>query len=207
MNTPLAATLNGFALCASLIMAIGAQNAFVLRQGIARKQMLLTALTCSLCDLVLMSAGVLGMGKILQTMPQLQFWMALCGALFVFYYGAMALKKSFHPDTLQGEAHAAGLDRPIAVIAAGLGFSILNPHALLDTVVLVGGIGAQQASADQPFFLLGAVSFSFVWFFSLAFAASQLTPLFAKPLAWRILDGLIAAMMFAIGVSLLRSIL
>nr|WP_314899483.1 LysE/ArgO family amino acid transporter [uncultured Deefgea sp.] len=206
MSTPLAATLNGFALCASLIMAIGAQNAFVMRQGIARKQQFLTALTCSLCDLVLMSAGVLGMGKILQSMPQLQFWMALGGALFVFAYGALALKKSLHPDALDSKQLQQGLDRPWAVVAAGLGFSILNPHALLDTVVLVGGIGAQQASIDQPFFLLGAVGFSFVWFFSLAFAASQLSPWFAKPMAWRILDGLIALMMFAIGVSLLRSI-
>ncbi|HSC79149.1 MAG TPA: LysE/ArgO family amino acid transporter, partial [Chitinolyticbacter sp.] len=188
---------------ASLIMAIGAQNAFVLRQGIARQQVFLTALTCSLCDLVLMSAGVAGMGALLARYPDLQFWMALGGALFVLGYGALAAKKAIHPDTLALNSQQ-GIARPGAVILAGLGFSVLNPHAILDTVVLVGGIGAQQSAAARPWFLLGAVGYAFVWFFSLAFGASQLTPLFKNPTAWRILDLAIAAMMFAIAVSLLR---
>ncbi|WP_035055509.1 LysE/ArgO family amino acid transporter [Andreprevotia chitinilytica] len=199
-----ASFLNGMALTASLIMAVGAQNAFVLRQGIARRYMFLTALVCSLCDLVLMSAGVAGMGELLAAAPGLQHWMAIGGAIFVTWYGAMALKKAVHPGTLSPDANQ-GLANPKAVVIAALGFSVLNPHALLDTIVLVGGIGAQQPVADRPIFLAGAVGFSFIWFFSLAFGASQLTPLFKKPAAWRILDLLIAVMMFGIAWTLIKT--
>ncbi|UXY16983.1 LysE/ArgO family amino acid transporter [Chitiniphilus purpureus] len=202
----LASIFQGAALTASLIMAIGAQNAFVLRQGIARQQRLLTALTCSVCDLVLMSAGVAGMGALLARYPQLQYWMALGGAAFVLWYGLAALRKALHPGALTVTTQQ-GLARPGAVVLAALGFSMLNPHALLDTVVLVGGIGAQQPAAARPWFLLGAVGFSFIWFFSLALAASCLTPLFKRPGAWRVFDLLIAVMMFAIAASLLRNTL
>ncbi|SMC20580.1 L-lysine exporter family protein LysE/ArgO [Andreprevotia lacus DSM 23236] len=195
--------LKGMALTASLIMAIGAQNAFVLRQGITRRHIFLTALTCSLCDLLLMSAGVAGMGSLLAAAPGLQRWMALAGALFVLWYGAMALRKALHPGTLAPEA-TQGIANPKAVVLAALGFSLLNPHALLDTIVLVGSVGAQQPAAERPLFLAGAVSFSFIWFFSLALGASKLTPLFKNPTAWRILDVLIAAMMFTIAWGLFR---
>lgn len=194
----------GMALCASLIMAIGAQNAFVLRQGIIRQHLFTAALTCIACDFVLMSAGVLGMGKMLQAMPQLQSWMALGGALFVFWFGTQSLKKALKPSAMTIDVAAQETQTVKSVIVAALGFSVLNPHAILDTVVLVGGIGAQQAPAQQPMFLLGAVSFSALWFLSLAYGASKLAPLFAKPAAWRVLDGAIAAMMFAIGISLLK---
>lgn len=194
----------GMALCASLIMAIGAQNAFVLRQGITRQHLFVAAMTCVTCDMLLMSAGILGMGKMLQTLPQLEVWMALAGAAFVFWFGWQSLKKAFKPAALVMDANTQGVASAKGVILAALGFSILNPHAILDTVVLVGGIGAQQDPANQPMFLLGAVSFSGLWFFSLAFGASKLAPLFAKPLAWRVLDALIALMMCAIGVSLLK---
>ncbi|KAF0814428.1 Arginine exporter protein ArgO [Andreprevotia sp. IGB-42] len=193
----------GMALTASLIMAIGAQNAFVLRQGITHRHMFLTALTCSLCDLVLMSAGVAGMGHLLAAAPGLQRWMALAGAVFVLWYGLMALKKAIHPGVLAPEA-TQGIANPKAVVLAALGFSLLNPHSILDTVVLVGSVGAQQPLAERPLFLAGAVSFSFIWFFALAFGASKLTPLFKKPVAWRILDILIAIMMFAIAWSLIK---
>jgi len=199
----LAIFFKGMALTASLIMAIGAQNAFVLRQGITRRHLFLTALTCSLCDLVLMSAGVAGMGGLLAAAPDLQRWMALGGALFVLWYGLMAFKKALHPGVLAPEA-TQGIADPKAVVLAALGFSLLNPHALLDTLVLVGGVGAQQPAAERPLFVAGAVSFSFIWFFSLAFGASRLTPLFKNPLAWRILDILIGLMMLAIAWSLVR---
>ncbi|WP_245575304.1 LysE/ArgO family amino acid transporter [Chitinibacter tainanensis] len=194
----------GMGLCASLIMAIGAQNAFVLRQGITRQYIFVAAITCVLCDFVLMAAGMLGMGKMLQMLPGLQAWMALGGALFVWWFGWGALQKAFRPTAMQLDTQTEQQQTTKSVILAALGFSLLNPHAILDTVVLVGGIGAQQAPANQPMFLLGAVSFSCLWFFSLAFGASKLAPLFARPLAWRILDGLIALMMGAIGLSLLR---
>ncbi|WP_373975752.1 LysE/ArgO family amino acid transporter [Chitinibacter sp. SCUT-21] len=194
----------GMALCASLIMAIGAQNAFVLRQGISRQHLFTAAMTCIFCDFLLMSAGVLGMGKMLQALPDLQVWMAIAGALFVFWFGFQSLKKAFKPQAMVLDQSEQEAKTAKSVIFAALGFSILNPHAILDTVVLVGGIGAQQAPANQPMFLMGAVSFSALWFLSLAYGASKLAPLFAKPIAWRILDGLIALMMAAIGVSLLK---
>lgn len=206
MSPAFHATLNGIALSSSLIMAIGAQNTYVLRQGLARRHMWLTALICALMDLLLMSAGVAGMGSLLQTLPDLQRWMALGGAIFVFWYGSRALKNALHPGIISADPADHGLATPRAVILAGLAFSLLNPHAILDTVVLVGSIGAQQAPADRPFFLLGAAGASFIWFFSLVFGASKLAPLFAKPLAWRILDCLIGLMMFAIGISLLRMV-
>ncbi|GHD55657.1 LysE/ArgO family amino acid transporter [Jeongeupia chitinilytica] len=202
--SPLSATLNGLMLSASLIMAIGAQNAFVLRQGIARQQLFLTAFCCGLWDLVMMGAGILGMGTLLAAAPGLQRWMALFGAAFVFWYGLGALRKALRPTTLAPDV-ARGIATPRAVFMATLGFSFLNPHALLDTIVLVGGIGAQQPADARPWFLLGAAGFSFIWFFSLTFAATRLTPLFRDPRAWRILDLLIALMMFAIALSLVRS--
>ncbi|WP_410498455.1 LysE/ArgO family amino acid transporter [Chitinibacter sp. S2-10] len=196
--------LQGMALCASLIMAIGAQNAFILRQGIARQNLLIAVATCIGCDFLLMSAGVFGMGKILQSLPQLQQWMALAGAAFVFWFGWQSLQKALRPASLQlNDLTKRSTAR--SVVLAALGFSLLNPHAILDTVVLVGSIGAQQAPSNQPAFVLGAVSFSTLWFVSLGFGASKLAPLFAKPVAWRILDTLIAIMMVAIGVSLLRT--
>jgi L-lysine exporter family protein LysE/ArgO len=194
----------GMGLCASLIMAIGAQNAFILRQGITRKHIFTAAITCISCDILLMSAGVLGMGKILQSLPQLQVWMAWAGAAFVFWFGWQSLQKAFRPSAMVVDMQNQGIQTAKGVVIAALGFSLLNPHAILDTVVLVGGIGAQQEAADRPMFLLGAISFSGFWFFSLAFGASKLAPLFAKPVAWRVLDVLIALMMGAIGISLLR---
>ncbi|NHQ86312.1 amino acid transporter [Iodobacter sp. HSC-16F04] len=195
---------NGAALSASLIMAIGAQNTFVLRQGLTRQHIFLTALICSLCDLVLMSIGVAGMGHALNTMPDLQRWMAIFGTVFVLWYGFNAFKKALHPDVLGDDHRERAFVTPGKVILAGLAFSLLNPHALLDTVVLVGSIGAQQAPAERPLFVLGAVGFSFVWFFSLAYGSSKLSHLFNKPLAWRILDILIGFMMLAIAVSLIK---
>ncbi|WP_348944477.1 LysE/ArgO family amino acid transporter [Chitinibacter sp. FCG-7] len=194
----------GMALCASLIMAIGAQNAFILRQGISRQHLFIAVITCIGCDFLLMSAGVLGMGKILQTLPELQSWMALAGAVFVFWFGWQALQKAIRPGQLQIDDATRSARTAKSVVVAALGFSLLNPHAILDTVVLVGGIGAQQAPANQPIFVLGAVSFSCLWFFSLAYGASKLAPLFAKPAAWRVLEALIALMMVAIGISLLK---
>ena len=200
----IAAILNGTALSASLIMAIGAQNTFVLRQGLTRQHIFLTALICSLCDLLLMSAGVAGMGHALNAMPDLQRWMALFGAVFVLWYGFNAFKKALHPETLSDDHRERAFGTPGKVILAGLAFSLLNPHALLDTVVLVGSIGAQQAPAERPFFVLGAVGFSFTWFFSLAYGSSKLSALFSKPVAWRILDILIGLMMLVIAYSLIK---
>ncbi len=200
----LSVTLNGFVLSASLIMAIGAQNAFVLRQGLMRRHLWLTALTCALLDLLLMGTGIAGMGQALEALPHLQSWMALGGAVFVGWYGIRALKKALYPQALASNPAEQAPSTARAVVLASLAFSLLNPHALLDTVVLVGSIGAQQTPAARPFFLLGSAGASFLWFFSLAFGASKLAPLFSRPIAWRILDLLIGIMMLAIGVSLLR---
>lgn len=194
--------IKGLALSASLIMAIGAQNAFVLRQGIQRSHVFLTAFTCATCDLILMGAGVFGMGALFSTYPALSYYAAWGGAVFVGCYGLRALRFALRPSGLIARGLATQTGK--AVFLSALGFSFLNPHALLDTVVLVGSIGSQQPRAYQPAFVLGAAGFSFIWFFGLCYGATRLAPLFARPGAWRILDCLIALLMFAIAYSLVR---
>ncbi|MDW5417505.1 MULTISPECIES: LysE/ArgO family amino acid transporter [unclassified Iodobacter] len=200
----IATILNGAALSASLIMAIGAQNTFVLRQGLTRQHIFLTALMCTLCDLFLMSLGVAGMGHLLAAMPNLQRWMAIFGTVFVLWYGFNAFKNALHPSTLADDHRERAFGTPSKVILAGLAFSFLNPHSLLDTVVLVGSIGAQQLASERPFFVMGAVGFSAIWFFSLAYGSSKLSHLFSSPKAWRILDIAIGFMMLAIAYSLIK---
>jgi L-lysine exporter family protein LysE/ArgO len=192
--------LKGLMLSASLIMAIGPQNAFVLRQGIQRSQVFLTALICASCDLIMMGAGVFGMSAVLAAYPTFTRYAAWAGAIFVTWYGLRALLSALKHSGMTPTGKA--IQTPKAIILTALAFSFLNPHAILDTVILVGSIGAQQ---PMPLaFLLGAAGFSFIWFFGLAYGATKLAPFFARSISWRILDGLIALMMFAIAVSLIR---
>jgi L-lysine exporter family protein LysE/ArgO len=208
VNHPaVAAAATGFALGASLIVAIGAQNAFVLRQGLAREHAGAVAALCALCDALLMSAGVLGMGRAIEAVPGLAPALALIGAAFLAAYGARALHRAWRPAALQAAGSAAPRSRA-QVLAQAAAFTLLNPHVYLDTVLLVGGVGAQQAAgAPRAAFLAGACSASAVWFFGLAYAARRLAPLFARPAAWRVLDGLIGVTMWTLAAVLLRSAL
>lgn len=199
------AFLPGFFLSLSLIAAIGAQNAFVLRQGIQGAHVFAVCLTCAASDAVLVTAGVAGFGSLVAAIPWVETVFALAGAAFLLAYGA----RSFWNACLRPAALAAsGADsRGLrGTIAACLAFTWLNPHVYLDTVVLLGSVSTQYG--DRRFvFGLGAVLASFLFFFALGFGARLLAPLFAVHATWRILDVLIGILMTALGFKLLAGIL
>lgn len=195
--------VEGFALGASLIMAIGVQNAFVLKQGLKRQHLLLTALTCSLCDSLLIVLGVTGIEVLTEDFPTLTIFMRWGGALFLLVYGLRSFWSVFHPHAL-----VAALDNPsktskLATFLALLGFTFLNPHTYIDTFLLLGTIGAEQAPHEQVPFMIGAVSASTVWFFGLTYGASTLSPLFKNPRAWQVLDTIMGIVMIGIAISLI----
>lgn len=187
--------LHGSMTSAGLIMAIGAQNAFVLKQGILRHQIFMTAFFCFLCDSLLIVLGVYGLGSMLAQNESLLLAAKWGGGLFLFWYGLRSFRAAFTTTALTIEDHP---DRPswLETMMNLVAFTFLNPHVYLDTVVLLGGIGAQLPQVEQPFFILGAMISSFVWFFGLCYGARILAPIFSKPLAWKVLDVLIGCMMW-----------
>jgi L-lysine exporter family protein LysE/ArgO len=187
---------------AGLIIAIGAQNAFVLKQGILKNHVFITALICALVDAALIGVGVGGFGVLLTTNWLLLSLARWGGAVFLFYYGFRSFRAVFKSETLKFGGTPERLDLKMTV-GTVLALSILNPHVYLDTVVLLGSIGAQFPESERLFFALGAILISFIWFFSLGYGARYLAPLFQKPLAWKILDFLIGCIMCAIALSLL----
>jgi L-lysine exporter family protein LysE/ArgO len=193
------AALAGFTLGLSLILAIGAQNAFVLRQGLARRHVFPVVLTCALSDAVLIAAGVWGMGALGAAWPWFAPAMRLGGAAFLIWYGARALYAAWRGgETMRASGGSDGLG---AALAACLAFTWLNPHVYLDTVVLLGAVAAQYD--NRAAFGAGAILASFAFFFALGYGARALAPVFARPLAWRILDAAIGLTMFALATALL----
>ncbi len=195
----------GLGLGAGLIIAIGAQNAFVLRQGLKKQHVFFTALVCTLCDAALITLGVAGFGSVVASYPVLTNLAAWGGAAFLFVYGWRAFLAVFKAAGLEAEGSAT-LSRRDAVLTA-LAVSLLNPHVYLDTVVLLGGIGGQFGGQNRVLYGAGAVTASSVWFFSLAYGATRLGPLFRRPLSWRILDAVIGLIMWSIAFSLVREVL
>lgn len=196
-----AAIFKGMALGGGLIIAIGSQNAYLLRQALKREYVYTCVAICIVCDVLLIAAGVAGMGQLITGAGALLFWIKLAGAGFLFWYGVRAARSAFTSATPAMEKQPAASSRR-QVIAAMLAFSLLNPHVYLDTVVLLGSIGGQQPGNGPFYFAVGAMLASIIWFLSLGFGAQYLIPVFNRPLAWRILDGAIAAIMWALAVSL-----
>jgi L-lysine exporter family protein LysE/ArgO len=191
---------NGFALGFSLILAIGAQNAFVLRQGLRREHVLAVVLACALSDAMLIVAGVAGFGSLAQMVPWFEPLMRYGGALFLVCYGIRSFQSAWRGGAVMDLKNSA--PRKLGpTLATVLAFTWLNPHVYLDTVVLLGSISAQYDS--KVMFAGGAVTASFVFFFSLGYGARLLAPVFARPKAWRILDGAIGLTMWAIAAKLL----
>ena len=191
----------GFALGLSLIVAIGAQNAFVLRQGLRREHVLVVVAICALSDLVLIVLGIAGAGVVFQQVPWLVDLVRWVGAAFLTVYGVLAARRAIRPPgslTSDGTPTATPL---LTAVATCLALTWLNPHVYLDTVVLLGSIGNTHGDWRWAF-AAGAGLASIVWFTALGFGARMLGPLFARPLAWRILDGIIALVMIAIAISL-----
>ena len=191
--------LFGFATSLSLIVAIGAQNAFVLRQGIRNEHVLPVVILCAVSDLVLIMAGVAGVGALVSAHPQLLTAARYGGAVFLVGYGLLAARRALRPTTLTpSDAGPASLK---SVLLTCLALTFLNPHVYLDTVVLLGTLASQQGDARWRFGA-GAAAASLVWFFGLGLGARRLAGLFAKPSTWRVLDGVIALTMIGLGVSL-----
>jgi L-lysine exporter family protein LysE/ArgO len=193
----------GLALSLGLIVAIGAQNAFVLRQGLRREHVGAVVLFCALADALLIGAGVLGMAQALGERPGLARVLALAGAAFLAVYGWQALRRARQPQHLTAAEGTSGLSLRAAVVQAAA-FTLLNPHVYLDTVLLVGSIGAQQPPGLQGAFVAGASVASALWFGLLGFGARWLAPWFARPRAWQVLDGLIGVTMWVLSALLVR---
>jgi L-lysine exporter family protein LysE/ArgO len=203
MTQALPALVQGMALSLGLIVAIGAQNAFVLRQGLRREHVSSVVLFCAVADAVLITAGVMGMAQALGNSPGVARTLALAGAVFLALYGWQALKRARHASQLNAANGGEKLAWGTAVVQAAA-FTLLNPHVYLDTVLLVGSIGAQQPPELRGWFVAGASAASLFWFASLGFGARWLAPLFAKPKAWQLLDGLIGATMWLLSGLLVR---
>ncbi|HMF69173.1 MAG TPA: LysE/ArgO family amino acid transporter [Phyllobacterium sp.] len=197
----LSAALSGFLLGASLIIAIGAQNAFILRQGLLREHVFILSLICALSDALLITAGVAGLGTLIAQSPTLISVVTLGGAAFLFWYASIAFRRAFHTEVLQ--AATAGNGNLKVAIGTVLALTFLNPHVYLDTVVLLGGLSARFEGFNRAAYGAGAALASFIWFFGLGYGARLLQPIFAKPAAWRVLDVLIGLVMAGIALSLL----
>ena len=189
--------LQGLALSLGLIVAIGAQNAFVLRQGLRREHVASVVFFCAITDALLIAAGVLGMAQALGERPMVAHALALAGAVFLAAYGWNALRRALQQNGLLANEEGDGLTWA-AAMAQAAAFTLLNPHVYLDTVLLVGSIGAQQPADLQVWFVAGASSASLLWFCALGFGARWLAPLFAKPRAWQVLDILIGLTMWVL---------
>jgi L-lysine exporter family protein LysE/ArgO len=197
----LIAVLSGLATGLSLIVAIGAQNAFVLRQGLRRHHVLLVVGVCAFSDLALILAGVAGIGTIIERAPSVLTVVRWFGVIFLLGYGLLAARRAVRGGHLEAAA-----DRQLgarAILATALAFTWLNPHVYLDTVLLVGSIASTHGTSGRWWFAAGAGVASIGWFTALGFGARALTPLFRRPNSWRVLDGGIAVVMLALAASLM----
>ena len=192
--------LNGLLVAFGLIMAIGTQNAFVLAQSLRREHHLPVAAFCVICDALLVAAGVFGLATILAQSPILLSVARWGGAVFLLWYGTQALRRAFSASSLEQSAGQTARSLK-AVMLSALAVTLLNPHVYLDTVLLIGSLGAQQSVPGA--YVVGAASASLLWFFTLALGAAWLAPWLARPGTWRLLDLLVAAMMYAVAVQLI----
>jgi L-lysine exporter family protein LysE/ArgO len=197
----LLAVLSGLGFGLSLIVAIGAQNAFVLRQGLRREHVTAVVLVCTVSDVILIAAGVGGLGALIRATPQLLVAARIAGAAFLLVYSVLAARRALRPGSLAADPTARS---PVLSAAIGtcLALTWLNPHVYLDTVVLLGSV-ASTHGADRWWFAAGAIVASTLWFTTLGYGARLLRPLYARPVAWRYLDGVIAVLMIVIAGSLL----
>lgn len=196
--------LTGLGTSISLIAAIGAQNAFVLRQGLRREHVLPLIVICALSDAVLIFAGIAGLGFLVTSFPLILTVIRYGGAAFLLCYGFIAARRALRPGALTAQKPERNSSLRTAILTC-LAFTWLNPHVYLDTVLLLGSVATAQGDPEKWFFGLGAALASMIWFSALGYGSRLLAPLFAKPLAWRVLDSLIAVMMIGLATMLLVS--
>ncbi|MEG3034887.1 MAG: LysE/ArgO family amino acid transporter [Aurantimicrobium sp.] len=203
MTPLLTAALAGLGFGLSLIVAIGAQNAYVLRQGLRKEHVFVIVAICALSDALLIAVGVAGLGAIIQQLEWLLLLIEVIGGVFLCTYGVMAAKRAWKPEVLNTDTGGKEVSLKVAAGTA-LALTYLNPHVYLDTVLLLGSV-AGTYEADRWWFAAGAMLGSVIWFSTLGFGARLLDPVFKKPTAWRVLDAIIAVVMFTLGTSLLVS--
>ena len=204
MTSSVLTVLTGAAFGLSLIVAIGAQNLFVLRAGLRGVHVLPVVLVCALSDVVLIAAGVGGLGSIIEAHPGLVVWARVGGAAFLTVYAVLAARRAMRPTSETEETAARG-GTLVAAVSTALALTWLNPHVYLDTVVLLGSIATTHGDA-RWWFGLGAATASLVWFSLLGFGAQFLQPLFSRPAAWRWLDAAVAVVMLVIAATLVAGI-
>lgn len=193
----------GFVLMATLIVAIGSQNAFVLRQGIRKEHVAAIVAFCALSDLLLMGAGVAGLAGVLGNSPALVALLTAGGSIFLVWYGIKALRRASQPQSLRAASGEGALSLGGA-IAQAAGFTLLNPHVYLDTVLLMGSFGTRQPPDLRVWFVGGAACASGAWFTTLGYGARLLAPIFARPRAWQVLDTIVGLTMLTLAVLLIR---
>lgn len=198
------AALSGFFIGTSLIIAIGAQNAFILRQGLLRQHVFILCLICAIADSALIALGVAGFGTFIRQFDGLITVVTIGGALFLFIYGLIAFRRAFRPEAMA--AAQTGETDLAKAISICLAFTFLNPHVYLDTVILLGGLSAQYAGLERLLYGVGAATGSIVWFFTLGYGARILAPLFENPRAWQVLDIIIGLVMWFIAATLVFSL-
>ena len=203
--------LEGIALGASLIIAIGPQNAFVIQQGILRQHVFLAAFVCTLVDVVLIIVGAAGFGTLIAIIPSLKTYFLWGGILFLMGYGSLSLISSFKDhsdeDSLGKNESGYPTKNRKSIIITAAGFSLLNPHVYLDTVILLGGLAAQYEIPERNYFAFGAIMASVVWFYGIGYGATMFAPWFESSRGKRILDLVIAMIMFVLAFVLMLNVL
>lgn len=206
------AFLHGAALCASLIVTIGAQNAYVLRQGILRSHVVKIVVLCMLSDFALIAAGVGGASALMTQYPRFVHVMLYVGLAYLIWFGVMAWRRALrHSHAVMGDdastdipANSAQPSRAMPIVLTTLALTWLNPHVYLDTFLLIGTAGAREPEGARVAFAVGAMCVSAVWFIGLGYGARLLAPLFKRAAAWRVLDGAIGSMVMLVAISQLR---
>ena len=192
----LLAFISGFFISISLILALGPQNVFVMRQGLLRSHVFASCLVCSISDALLIAAGVLGVGLFLSEMEGMAVWMSIGASVFLIFYGCLRIKSALNPKGLEiDEAESQDLWQ---TILAGMAFTYLNPHVYVDTLLLIGGASSNYVGDEKLMFGIGAATASFVFFFSLGYGAKSLSPILNNPESWKIIDLFIAGVMFTV---------
>lgn len=194
--------LEGFALSIGLILALGPQNVFVMRQGLMRSHVFAVCLACSVFDALLITAGVLGVGSILAGIEGAEFMIAIGASIFLISYGLLRIKSAISPVGMSTEGEGESDLAP--TIAAAAAFTFLNPHVYVDTLLLIGGTSSRYLGDERVAFGIGAATASFVFFFSLGYGARSLSEVLNKPKAWRYIDLSIACIMFIIAAAIMQ---
>lgn len=196
--------VQGVLVSGGLIIAIGAQNAFILRQGLLGQKVFYACAVCFICDAVLISLGILGVGTVLQKSPFFLNSLAIIGAIFLFWYGLNSFFRAFKGNSHLHIEQGGGKQQTLTkLMLTTLAITLLNPHVYLDTLVIIGGIGGTLGSEEKRWFLLGSILASFIWFFGLGYASKKLIPFFESSKTWVVLDTLIGFVMCWIATGLL----